>query len=148
MEITSWKFCRGSARGLSNRITMMCGGRRSVSLTIGASREAFGKTEAAGGSGGYLPTGIGWYRTTFAVEAPSGEAKVFLGFDGVYRCAQIWVNGHLAGRHANGYTGYLLDITPWVLTREQNCLAVRVDNSHQPESRWYTGSGLYPERAV
>ena len=143
MEITSWKFCRGECPGAEQQ-DYDDARWETVCVPHDWSIEgSFREDEAAGGSGGYLPTGIGWYRTTFAVEAPLDEAKVFLEFDGVYRCVQIWVNGHLAGRHANGYTGYLLDITPWVLAQEQNCLAVRVDNSHQPESRWYTGSGLY-----
>ena len=112
MEITSWKFCRGECPGAEQQDYDDVRWETVCVPHDWSIEGSFREDEAAGGSGGYLPTGIGWYRTTFAVEAPSGEAKVFLGFDGVYRCAQIWVNGHLAGRHANGYTGYLLDITP------------------------------------
>ena len=92
------------------------------------------------GSGGYARTGIGWYRKTFAIRKEA-EALYSLCFDGVYMNCDVWLNGAHIGGHVYGYTGFELDIT--VHLREgENELLVRVDNSQQPGSRWYTGSGV------
>ena len=92
------------------------------------------------GSGGYARCGIGWYKKAFCL-AEKGKDEILLQFDGVYMHSDVWVNGTWAGGHAYGYTGFELDIT--ALVREgENEVVVRVDNSHQPGSRWYTGSGI------
>ncbi|MCD8336478.1 MAG: DUF4982 domain-containing protein [Lachnospiraceae bacterium] len=96
------------------------------------------------GSGGYVTTGIGWYRKRFAVLPEALEdARVTLRFDGVYMLAQVWLNGTLLGRHVYGYTPFEWDITE-LLRKDggENSLEVRVDNSAQPASRWYSGSGI------
>ena len=92
------------------------------------------------GSGGYARTGIGWYRRSFALHSRDSQ-RLSLLFDGVYMNCTIWVNGRYAGGHVYGYTSFQLDITP--LARQgENEVLVRVDNSHQPGSRWYSGSGI------
>ncbi|HXB07896.1 MAG TPA: glycoside hydrolase family 2 TIM barrel-domain containing protein, partial [Puia sp.] len=53
------------------------------------------------------------------------------------------INGHLLGKRPNGYISFRYDLTPWLKKAGYNILAVRVDNSAQPNSRWYTGSGIY-----
>ncbi len=89
--------------------------------------------------GGYYPGGIGWYRKTF--NRPQGK-HVSLRFDGVYQRPEVYVNGEKVGQHAYGYTPFTLDITPY-LKEKNNVVAVRVDNSAQPNCRWYSGSGIY-----
>ncbi len=92
------------------------------------------------GSGGYVRCGIGWYRKRFAaVKRP--EERVFLRFDGIYMNSSVWLNGEPAGGHIYGYTGFETEITD-LLREGENELLVRVDNSRQPGSRWYTGSGI------
>jgi beta-galactosidase len=93
-----------------------------------------------GGRGGFFPTGIGWYRRTFT--APGGGRVVWIEFDGVYMNADVWVNGKHLGKRPYGYISFAYDITPHVV-QGSNVIAVRVDNSRQPGSRWYTGSGIY-----
>jgi len=95
----------------------------------------------AGNDGGYLPTGIGWYRKTFT--APKGDGKVWLYFEGVYERSDVYVNGERVGGHPYGYTSFYCDITKQVKADKNNVVAVRVDNSQQKNSRWYTGSGIY-----
>ena len=90
--------------------------------------------------GGYYPGGVGWYRKHFT--APSGESAR-LHFEGVYQRCEVYVNGALAGTHAYGYTPFTVDITPYLNTAGGNVVAVRVDNSLQPNCRWYSGSGIY-----
>ena len=92
------------------------------------------------GSGGYARTGIGWYRKVFAA-APSGGVLYALCFDGVYMNCDVWLNGMHIGGHVYGYTGFEMDVTAHLQAGE-NELLIRVDNSHQPGSRWYTGSGI------
>ena len=92
------------------------------------------------GSGGYARTGIGWYRRVFSVSVAE-DSRYTLLFDGVFMNCDVWLNGHHVGGHVYGYTSFELDITP-ALRDGENELLVRVDNSQQPGSRWYTGSGI------
>ena len=95
----------------------------------------------SGAGGGALPGGIGWYRKMFDVSREK-EDKYFLEFDGVYMNATVYVNGVKVGYRPYGYSSFEYDITPYV--REgRNVVAVRVDNSDQPNSRWYSGCGIY-----
>lgn len=97
----------------------------------------------AGGGGGFFPTGIGWYRRGFAAPAAWRGRRVLIEFEGVYMNAEVWINGQNLGVHPYGYTSFFLDLTPYVQLGATNVLAVRMDNSRQPNSRWYSGSGLY-----
>ncbi len=96
-----------------------------------------------GNDGGYYPGGIGWYRKTF--KTPSGAQVVKLHFEGVYQKSRVYVNGTLAGTHGYGYTPFTVDMTPYLNKdrKSDNVVAVRVDNSTQPNCRWYSGSGIY-----
>ncbi|HJX72053.1 MAG TPA: beta-galactosidase GalB [Bacteroidales bacterium] len=94
--------------------------------------------------GGALPGGIGWYRKTFAVDARDSAKLFFIDFDGVYCNSEVWINGHYLGKRPNGYISFRYELTPYLnFDRQPNILAVRVDNSQQPNSRWYSGSGIY-----
>ena len=96
-----------------------------------------------GNDGGYYPGGYGEYRKSFAT--PNAE-RVKLHFEGVYQRAEVWVNGKKAGQHAYGYTPFTVDVTPYLYsrgTKQQNEVVVKVDNTQQPNCRWYSGSGIY-----
>ena len=98
-------------------------------------------TGATGTDGGWYPGGKGEYRKTF--NTPDAEI-VKLHFEGVYQKAEVFVNGQKAGQHAYGYTPFSVDITPYLYKNKQlNDVLVKVDNSEQPNCRWYTGSGIY-----
>ena len=96
----------------------------------------------SGGRGGYFPTGLGWYRKAFRMPAGSAGRMASLEFDGVYMNSDVWINGFHLGKRPYGYTSFAYDITAHVVPGV-NVVAVRVDNSLQPNSRWYTGSGIY-----
>jgi len=102
----------------------------------------FKEDAATKGPGGYLPTGIGWYRKHFNI-ASTGKGQQFrIEFDGVYMNSDVWINGQHLGKHPYGYTSFYYDLTPFV-NKGENIIAVKVDNSLQPNSRWYSGSGIY-----
>ena len=103
----------------------------------------FSSEHPARPGGGALPGGTGWYRKSFVVP-PSDMGKCFyIDFDGIYRNSSVWINGELLGNRPNGYISFRYDLTPHIRFGEQNTIAVRVDNSEQPNSRWYSGSGIY-----
>ncbi|MCA9240425.1 MAG: DUF4982 domain-containing protein [Planctomycetales bacterium] len=101
--------------------------------------------EPSAGHGGYHRTGVGWYRSTLEVAEASTGSQFRLEFDGVYQDADIWLNGQKLGAHQYGYTPFWFDVTPHLKTGKggKNIIAVRVDNSSQPNCRWYSGSGIY-----
>jgi len=104
----------------------------------------FSKDAPGGETCAYLPMGIGWYRKQFTMPAITVGQKIFIRFDGVYQRSEVWVNGHSLGMRPNGYVSFIYDLTPHLQKGHQpNVLAVRVDNSLQPNSRWYSGSGIY-----
>ncbi len=101
------------------------------------------KDNPSGSGGGFFPGGIGWYRRTFNAPASWKGKRVSVEFDGVYRDATVYLNGHKLGTHPYGYTAFTFDLSQDLNYAGANVLAVRVDNSAQPNSRWYSGSGIY-----
>jgi beta-galactosidase len=69
--------------------------------------------------------------------------KILVEFDGIYQNSEVWINGTYLGRRPNGYIPFFYDLTPHLSFNRKNVLAVRVDNSLQPNCRWYSGSGIY-----
>ena len=97
-----------------------------------------------GNGGGYYPGGTGWYRKQINdtdLKLANGET-LWLNFEGVYQCSEIFVNGTKVSTHAYGYTPFKVNITPYII-KGINTIAVRVNNSKQPNCRWYSGSGIY-----
>src|SRR5687767_11941328 len=77
--------------------------------------------------------GIGWYRRSLTLD-PSIEGKrIFLYFEGANQVADVYVNGRHAGNHVGGYTAFALDVTDFVSFDRPSTIAVRVDNSHNPD---------------
>ena len=103
----------------------------------------FYASNPSGAGGGALPGGIGWYRKHLSLdcEAVPGN-RYFIEFDGVYMNSTVYVNGQEVGHRPYGYSSFEYDITKY-LKQGDNVIAVRVDNSDQPNSRWYSGCGIY-----
>lgn len=87
----------------------------------------------------YKLGGIGWYRKFFRIE---DIKNTFIYFDGIYSDAYIYINGVFIGDHHYGYTPFIIDISSYLYEDRENLLAIRVEN-HIPNSRWYSGSGIY-----
>jgi len=105
----------------------------------------FDQKNPAGGAGGWLPAGIGWYRKHFTLPADYAKRRVFVEFDGVMANSEVWINGFRLGKRPYGYVSFRYELTGHVTFGAQNpnVLAVRADNSGQPASRWYAGAGIY-----
>ena len=103
----------------------------------------FSKDNPATPEGGALPGGIGWYRKTFTVPISAKSKLIYIDFDGVYQKSTVWINGHELGFRPNGYISFRYELTPYLNFGGQNTVVVKVDNSVQPNSRWYSGSGIY-----
>jgi beta-galactosidase len=95
------------------------------------------------GYGGYVPSGIGWYRKHFSLAGTPVSRKIYIEFDGVMQDASVYVNGALIGTHPYGYTSFRYDITSAVKFTGDNVLAVKTDTSRQPGERFYKGAGIY-----
>ena len=98
---------------------------------------------STGTGGGYLPAGIGWYRKKFDAPSAWRGKRVSIYFEGVYMNSQVFINGKSLGVHPYGYTSFYYDLTPYLNSDKENIISVRVDNSQQPNCRWYSGSGIY-----
>jgi beta-galactosidase len=104
----------------------------------------FDSTSPTGTGGGALRGGMGWYRKTFTLPASDKGKNIYIDFDGVYRNSEVFINGHSLGVRPNGYISFRYDLTSYLkFGNEKNVIAVKVDNSQQPNSRWYSGSGIY-----
>ena len=103
----------------------------------------FDEHNPSGTGGGALPGGIGWYRKNFKVSKKDQGKIISIEFDGVYMNSSVWINGHLLGTRPYGYISFSYDLTPYINWEGNNVIAVKVDNSDQPNSRWYSGCGIY-----
>jgi beta-galactosidase len=139
-----WKFYLGEAKEAASE-NFDDAGWRNLQLPHDWSIELpFDSTSPTGTGGGALRGGIGWYRKTFRLPASSKGKNIFIDFDGVYCNSEVFVNGHSLGLRPNGFISFRYDLTPFVRFGNQlNTIAVKVDNSQQPNSRWYSGSGIY-----
>jgi len=95
------------------------------------------------GQGGYAWSGVVNYRKKFHAPLDWQGKTVQLEFEGVYMNAQVLINGNLAAFHPYGYSSFHANLTPYIKIGAENELLVTVNNSAQPNSRWYSGTGIY-----
>ncbi|MCC8181956.1 MAG: DUF4982 domain-containing protein [Clostridiales bacterium] len=95
-------------------------------------------------------TNTGWfeghdycYEKTFQAPAEWAEKNVLLEFEGVYHNAEVWLNGEQAAFHPYGYTGFRVSLDGKLRYGEENQVRVIARNADQPNSRWYSGAGIY-----
>jgi beta-galactosidase len=137
-----WRFTLGDPAG-AERPSFDDRGWRPLDLPHDWSIEGTPSKDAPGGGGmGFFPAGTGWYRKGFRLPAAAHGRETWLEFDGVYMKSDVWLNGVHLGNRPFGYISFAYDITRH-LVPGVNVVAVRVDNSRQPNSRWYSGSGIY-----
>lgn len=93
---------------------------------------------------------IGWYiggdyeyRKEFFVPADYRDKVVILEFEAVYHNAEVYVNGQKAAFRPYGYTNFYVDLKPYLNFGTENEIRVIARNADQPNSRWYSGTGIY-----
>jgi beta-galactosidase len=140
---SNWQFIKEDATGAENP-SFDDAKWRKLNVPHDWSIEGpYEKTNPSARGGGYLPTGIGWYRKTFQLDKSDAKKVVTIEFDGVMANSDVWINGQHLGKRPYGYIGFAYDLTPYLHFDKPNIIAVRADNSIQPASRYYTGAGIY-----
>jgi beta-galactosidase len=141
---SNWSFLKGDATGAEQPGFKDAGWRR-VDLPHDWSIEGpFSETNKTVGAGAFLPSGIGWYRTTFSLPREFVGRRLFIEFDGVMQNSDVWINGVLLGHRPFGYASFSYELTGHLnFGGAPNVLAVRADTSVQPASRFYAGAGIY-----
>ena len=140
-----WKFCLNIEEGLDPSAPEFNDRDwRTLDLPHDWAVEGdFDEHNPSGTGGGALPGGIGWYRKTFTISKKDQEHIISIEFDGVYMNSSVYLNGHLLGTRPYGYISFSYDLTPYINWGGKNVIAVKVDNSDQPNSRWYSGCGIF-----
>jgi len=104
--------------------------------------QPFDAFSPSGNGGASLRGGTAIYKKVFTVPAADKGKHLFIDFDGVYMNSTVWLNGHKLGERPNGYISFQYELTPYLQFGRKNEIKVLVHN-HQPNSRWYSGSGIY-----
>ena len=139
---SGWRFHLGDALG-AEQVAYDDGSWRRLDVPHDWSIEGENlRDNPGGGSIGFFPTGLGWYRKTFDMKGFDPKKRYSIEFDGIYMLSTVWINGHELGTWPYGYSSFSYDLTPF-LRPKGNVLSVKVDNTHHGNSRWYTGSGIY-----
>lgn len=98
---------------------------------------------ANGVATGFFPGGKYYYEKIFWGNPEYEKQRVLLEFEGVYMNSTVYLNGEKVGGHIYGYTDFFVDLTNKIKINEENNILVEVDNTRTPNSRWYSGSGIY-----
>lgn len=139
----NWKFFKGDATGAEQNDFADASWRK-LDLPHDWSIEGpFAETNQTGGAGGFLPSGVAWYRKHFTLPANGSNQIVRIEFDGVMQNSDVWINGHHLGHRPNGYVSFGYQLNGHLNRDGDNVIAVRCDTSAQPASRWYSGAGIY-----
>ncbi len=140
---SNWNFYLGDAIG-ADKPEYNAASWRTLNLPHDWSIEGeYSQTNPTGRGGGYLPAGIGWYRKTLNIPSSESSKRIYLTFDGIMANSEVWINGQLLGKRPYGYVPISYELTGKVSFDKPNTIAVRVDNTLQPASRWYAGAGIY-----
>ena len=119
----------------------ICNGK-AVTLPHDAQITEMRGAEVSNGGHGYFPGGVYTYEKTFNAPTEWESKDILVEFEGVYKNATVSLNGKELAFHPYGYTGFFVELIELNIGGE-NTLTVVADNSKLPNSRWYTGSGIY-----
>ncbi len=142
---TGWLFARGDAAG-ADKPAFADSPWRQLDLPHDWSIEGpVAESNPSGFRDGFFPTGIGWYRKHFTLNAADAGKNVFIQFDGVMHNSDVDINGFKLGNRPYGWVPFQYDLTGHVTfgPDKPNVIAVRIDDSVQPSSRYYEGAGIY-----
>ena len=142
---SNWQFSRGDFSSATMH-DFDDSGWRTVNLPHDWSVE-YPFDASLGSATGFAQGGIGWYRKHFNIDPAQKDKVIVIEFDGIYNNSEVWINGQFVGGRPNGYSSFQMDLTPYLKfgneKKDENIISVRVDHTRLPDSRWYTGSGIY-----
>lgn len=101
------------------------------------------KNSLSGACSAFAVGGVCVYEKKFTACDSWSDQCVMLEFDGAYQHTNVHFNGQLLCLHPYGYTAFHVDLTPYLRFDGENTLAITVNNGALPNSRWYSGSGIY-----
>jgi beta-galactosidase len=138
-----WLFLKGDAAGAEKNEFSDSSWRKITVPHDWSIEGAADEKNPTGQGGGFMPSGVGWYRKHFTVSNGLRDRLVFIEFDGVMANSDVWINGVHLGNRPYGYVSFAYELTPHINFGNDNVIAVRADTFKQPASRWYTGAGIY-----
>lgn len=140
---TDWSFSKGDVIG-AEETAFDDSAWRKLDVPHDWSIEGpFDRNNTTGGAGGWLPSGVAWYRKHFTVPASDKGRILSIEFDGIMGVSDVWINGKHLGQRPSGYISFAYDLTDQINFGSDNVIAVKADTTQQPASRWYTGGGIY-----
>ncbi|WEV36513.1 sugar-binding domain-containing protein [Lactobacillus sp. ESL0677] len=101
------------------------------------------KNSSNGGNTGYYDGGTFVYTKDLFVTQNQINQNFILNFEGVYKDAQVFVNGQLAGQNHYGYSNFYVYLNDYLNFDEHNEIRVVTKSGAEPNSRWYSGAGIY-----
>ncbi len=108
---SDWRFLKTDAPG-AEKPEFADAAWRALNVPHAWSIEGpFDQKNPAGGAGGFLPAGIGWYRKHFTLSADYAKRGVFVEFDGVMANSEVWINGFRLGKRPYGYVSFRYELT-------------------------------------
>ena len=128
-----WKFFKGDVVG-AEQSDFNDAAWRTLDVPHDWSIEGpFDEKAPTRGAGGFLPSGVAWYRKHFSLPATDALRRVFIEFDGVMQNSDVWINGHLLGHRPFGYVSFRYELTGHLALGDKatNVLTVRADTSAQ-----------------
>jgi len=138
-----WLFLKGDAPGAEQRDFNDADWRKLNVPHDWSIEGPVDEKNPTGQGGGFMPSGIGWYRKHFTISNDLRDRLFFIEFDGVMANSDVWINGVHLGNRPYGYVSFGYELTSHIDFGRDNVIAVRADTSKQPASRWYTGAGIY-----
>jgi len=134
----SWSFVEGVPASGAPQNEAVVNLPHDFTIKTDVAADAPGKS-----STGYYKGGIGTYTKMLDIPEDLKGKRILIEFDGVHMNAVVSLNGQVVKRHSFGYSPFHADITQYARHGKVNRLTVTVNNSAEPNSRWYAGSGIY-----
>ena len=138
-----WKLIKGSTSSL---LSMLIGGGNMSEVNLphdAMIHEPVSPDTRNGAQTGFFPGGEYVYLKSLKAPGEWRGKTVILEFEGVYQTAMVYINGNLAAHNLDGYSNFYVTLDPYLEYGKENEIKVIADNSGEPNSRWYSGSGIY-----
>lgn len=139
-----WKFLKNTGSAMMAMFGVASGQEKEITLPYDAMIHELRDDKAVSGAQtGFYPGGQYTYTKRFDAPMDWKNKTVTVEFEGVYQTAMVYINGSFIRDNKNGYTEFSVTLDDYLKYGESNEIKVIADNSAMPNSRWYSGSGIY-----